>query len=367
MTTILKKYAELLVQYSVDLQAGELLLIEANTIAEPLVKEIYRAALRVGAMPQVIFNFEGQQRIFMQESNENQLQFVDPLKSLAFEHYDAYIYVRAPFNTREMQGVRLEEAARAAYDKARQGMRKMYATRTADRSLKRSLCEYPTPAMAQNARMSTEEYADFIYTACRLHEPDPAASWNALAARQQHVTDFLNQRTHIRYEGAGIDIEFSTKGRTWINSHGTTNMPSGEVYTSPVEDKVNGQIHFSYPGIYQGEEVEGVTLWVKDGLIHKWEAKQGQAFLDRIFSIKGARRFGEAAIGMNEQIQRLTRNILFDEKMGGTVHMAIGQSYAQAGGKNESTVHWDMITDMRKEGAIYADGEKIYEKGQFLI
>jgi aminopeptidase len=144
-------------------------------------------------------------------------------------------------------------------------------------------------------------------------------------------------------------------------------MPSGEVYTSPVEDSVNGVIHFDYPSIYMGHEVEGVTLWVKNGEVQKWEAKRGMEFLDRIFAMEGTRRFGEAAIGTNFNIDRFTKNILFDEKIGGTVHMAIGQSYLQAGGKNQSAVHWDMIADMTKDGEVFADDEKIYEKGRFLF
>ncbi len=183
---------------------------------------------------------------------------------------------------------------------------------------------------------------------------------------QQQIVDKLNRHKLFRYTNADTDITFSAEGRNWINSDGQTNMPSGEVYTSPVEDSVNGFIHFSYPAIYQGHEVEGVRLWVKDGWIERWEAKRGKEFLDHIFSIEGARRFGEAAIGTNYNIDQLTNNILFDEKIGGTVHMAIGQSYQQAGGKNVSAVHWDMITDMTNGGAIYADNELIYQNGHFI-
>ena len=177
----------------------------------------------------------------------------------------------------------------------------------------------------------------------------------------------LNQAEKVQYVGEHIDIKFSVKGRTWINSDGRTNMPSGEVFTGPVEDSVQGQVHFSYPSIYMGEEVEGVQLTVKDGLVTDWSAHRGKEFLDKIFEMKGTRRFGEVAIGTNYQINKITKNILFDEKMGGTVHMAIGQSYKHTGGLNESVVHWDMITDMKKDGQVIADGEVIYEKGKFLI
>ena len=177
----------------------------------------------------------------------------------------------------------------------------------------------------------------------------------------------MNRHDEIRYKNDKFDISFSTKGRTWINSDGQTNMPSGEVYTSPVEDSVNGKIHFSLPAFHGGHEVTDATLWVKDCEIYKWEAKKGKNYLDYVFSLDGARRFGEAAIGTNRNIQRVTKNILFDEKMGGTVHMAIGQSYLQTGGKNQSSIHWDMITDMQNGGEIYADGQVIYRDGDFLF
>jgi aminopeptidase len=162
------------------------------------------------------------------------------------------------------------------------------------------------------------------------------------------------------------DIRFTTKGRLWINSDGQTNMPSGEVYTSPEEDSVEGYIHFDYPAIRNGAEINGVTLQVKDGEIQSWTAEAGQDILDKTFEIPGTRRFGEAAVGTNYDIDRFSKNMLFDEKIGGTVHMAIGQSYLQCGGKNESAVHWDMIADMTKSGKIFADGKIIYRNGQFL-
>jgi len=215
--------------------------------------------------------------------------------------------------------------------------------------------------------MSLEEYEHFVFNACRLYEDDPAAAWLEVRRSQQHIVDFLNKQEVVHYAGDGIDISFSTKGRIWMNSDGQTNMPSGEVYTSPVEDSVNGTVHFNYPVVFSGHEVEGITLWVKEGYIEKWEACRGKELLDQVFQLPGARRFGEAAIGTNYKIDRFTKNILFDEKIGGTVHLAIGQSYLQTGGKNESSIHWDMIADMKNGGRIFANSEKIYESGKFLI
>jgi aminopeptidase len=362
---MLDKYAQLLVRYSLDIQAGDKLYVSSTTLAEPLVREVYREALRAGAFVDVDLSFREQNRIFYQEAEETQLRRLSPLYQLAMETYDAYLYIRAPFNLRE-NGALDPQKARISQE-ANQALSETYSRRTATRELKRNLCQYPTQASAQEAGMSLEEYEHFVFSACKLYEPDPIAAWVQLRHEQQHIVDHLNNCSDIHYLGDGVDLRFSTKGRTWINSDGQTNMPSGEVYTSPVEDSVNGVIRYSFPALYGGQEVEGATLYVKDGYIERWEARRGVEVLDQIFRIEGTRRFGEAAIGTNYGIQRMSKNILFDEKIGGTVHLAIGQSYLQTGGKNQSPVHWDMITDMRNGGEIYADGEKIYVNGRFLI
>lgn len=365
MTTPLQAYARLLVNYCLELKAGERLYIRTTTLAEDLVREIYREATRVGAHVEYDLEFRERDRIFLNGANPEQLQYVSPLFRKAMEEFEAYLYIRAPFNLRE--GQQIDPKKRELRQAAMADLTKAYFERTADRRLKRNLCQFPTQASAQEAGLSLEEYQDFIYSACRLYDEDPIESWLQVRKDQQRIVDHLNACNSIRYRSDAFDISYRTDGRKWINSDGQTNMPSGEVYTSPVEDSVNGMVHFDYPAIYQGEEVQGVSLWVRDGYVQKWEAKQGQKVLDRVFQIPGTRRFGEAAIGTNYGIKRFTKNILFDEKIGGTVHMAIGQSYLQCGGKNESTVHWDMIADMTQSGEIYANDEKIYEKGQFLI
>ena len=365
MKEILKKYADLLVQYCLEIKEGERLYIKSTTLAEPLIREVYRSAVKAGGLVEVDMTFREQSRIFVAEANEDQLSYVSPFYKKAIEEFEAYLYIRAPFNLREDQNV--DNSKLKIRQKALSPVTQTYFKRTADRSLKRNLCQFPTLANAQEAGMSLEEYEHFVYSACKLYDDNPLQSWLDVRASQQKIVDLLNSRESIHYKGEGIDIRFSTKGRTWINSDGQTNMPSGEVYTSPVEDSVNGSINFSFPAVYMGHEVEDVTLWVKDGYVEKWEAKRGQEFLDHIFQLDGARRFGEAAIGTNYNIDRFTKNILFDEKIGGTVHMAIGQSYLQAGGQNKSSIHWDMIGNMMNGGEIYADDEKIYENGQFIF
>lgn len=358
------RYAQLLVDYCVELTPGDKLYVDSTTLAVPLVKEIHRIALQRGAHVEVSLAWDGMDRTFLAEANDDQLKYISAQKREAFETFDAYLAIRAPFNLRDMQDASpTKKKKRGAATKA---LNDTYFRRTGTRELRRNLCQYPTQAAAQNAGMSLDEYRAFIFEATKLNEPDPKQAWLDVRRKQQAVTDRLNQAKQMHYLGEHIDLTFSVDGRTWINSDGQTNMPSGEVYTSPVEDSVNGHIRFDYPAVYQGHEVEDVTLFVERGEVVKWEAKRGKDFLDHIFSLPGTRRFGEAAIGTNYSIDRFTRNILFDEKIGGTVHLAIGQSYEQAGGKNKSSVHWDMIAGMRAGGEIKADGETIYRNGHFI-
>jgi aminopeptidase len=310
-------------------------------------------------------SFSEENRIFLQEAGHDQLDYVRPDHKNIMETYDAYLVIRAPYNLREDQNTDPQKSARR--QKALHPVQQTFFNRIADKSLKRSLCQFPTQAAAQEAGMSLEEYEHFVYQSCFLFDENPVESWKNLGNFQQKIVDFLHGCDIIRYVNDNTDISFSVKGRTWINSDGKNNMPSGEVFSAPLEDSVNGHIYFDYPSIYMGHEVEGVTLTVENGYIQTWTALRGKEFLDQIFSLEGARRFGEVAIATNFNIQKPTKNILFDEKIGGTVHMAVGQSYKQCGGQNTSAIHWDLITEMKYSGQIYADGRLIYENGRFLI
>ncbi len=362
-TEYLERYAHLLVNYCVSLQPGERLFVSSTTLAEPLMTEIYRECLKAGGHCEFSLATRGQAEALRAHGKQEQFAYVPTLYAKAINEFEAYINVMAPFDLRQPDAAPELMAARR---EAMQPLHHTYFARTADRRLRRSMCIYPTPALAAEAGMTEAEYADFVFHACKLDQEDPTAAWLGVRKRQQAVVDHLNACTTFRYVNDRSDIAFTTKGRTWINSDGQTNMPSGEVYTSPEEDSVNGHIHFDYPAIRNGEEVRGVTLEVKDGEIRSWKAESGQKTLEETFAIAGTRRFGEAAIGTNYDIDRFSKQILFDEKIGGTVHMAIGQSYAQAGGKNESAVHWDMIANMRDGGKVYADGKVIYADGKFI-
>jgi aminopeptidase len=363
MRDILSRYADLLINYCVEITPGDRLLVTTSTLAEPLIREVQRSCLRAGGHLEVIFSWQEDYRILMGEASDEQLAYISPLRKIAFEEFEAYIHIRAPYNLKENQNV---DPSRAAVRRAAsRSINESYNRRTADRSLRRSLCQYPTQASAQQADMSLEEYQHFVFNACKLYNDDYIGAWQQLGRQQQQVVDYLNEVKQIRYQNDKTDISFSVDGRTWINSDGKTNMPSGEVYSGPVETSVNGVVYFDYPSIYMGQDVRGIRLEVEDGVVSKWSAEQGQAVLDKVFDIDGARQFGEVAIGTNYDINIPTKNILFDEKIGGTIHMAVGQSYKQTGGLNQSTVHWDMIADMSKAATIEADGQVIYRDGHF--
>lgn len=361
---ILRKYACLLIDYCLEIKSGDKLFVTTTTLAEPLLREVYREGIKRGAHVVTHMTFAGQGGILLNNGNEEQMTFVHPALAEALQTYDAYLVIRAPFNLREDQEVNKDN--RRLRSEAMKPLNQVYFERTADRSLRRSLCQYPTQASAQEAGMSLEDYSEFVYNACKLYTEDPESEWKKVGERQQAIVDFLNAASDIRYVNKHMDVSFSTKGRTWINSDGKTNMPSGEVFTGPVEDSVEGSVYFDYPSIYRGHTVKGIRLEIKNGEVVSWSAEQGGDLLDEVFKIDGARFFGEVAIGTNYNVTRATKNILFDEKIGGTIHMAIGQSYKQSGGKNTSAIHWDMIADMSDGGAIYVDGSLVYKDGRFL-
>ncbi len=359
------KYAKLLVEYSLYLKENEKVFVRSTTLAEPLLKAFYLEALKAGAMVEFEISFEDQENILLHSGNDLQLSYLSPAYKEAIQAFDAYLVIRAPYETKDQFAI--DDLKKKKRTELESPYNKLYFERLGNGSLKRSLCQYPTQSAATLAGMDLESYSQFIQSACFLNHEDPASQWKVLSAMQQNIVDYLNKQDKLIYRNSNFEISFSVKNRIWINSDGKANMPSGEVFTSPIEDSVQGEIFFNYPSILWNKEVSGVRLTVKDGEIIKWTAEKGMEVLDKVFQIEGSRRFGEVAIATNKNIQQPTKNILFDEKIGGTIHMAVGQSYLQTGGKNHSSIHWDLITDMKQGGEILADGKCIYKDGEFLI
>ena len=360
-----EKLAAVLVHYSLRLQPGEKLQIETTEIAAPLVRAVYREAVRAGAHVATRISLDGLQEILLKEGSDEQLQYVSEIRDREVDYYDAVLSIWADHNTMSLSGVDPERIA------LRQGasaeLFKRYVERISSDALKWCGTLFPTYANAQDAGMSLSDYEDFVFSAGLLDADDPMAAWQEVHDNQERVIDFLSQRREIHIVAPGTDLRYDTGGRPWINCSGEKNFPDGEIFTCPLEDSVNGVVRFTYPAVFSGNEVEDVRLEFKDGQVVNASAARGEAFLHAMLDTdEGARRLGEAAFGLNYGIQKYTKNTLFDEKIGGTMHLALGQSLTEAGGVNESGLHWDIVCDLH-EGKVYADGELCYEQGRFLI
>jgi aminopeptidase len=363
---ILRKFARTLVRYSLDLQPGDLFVIRTTTLAVPLVRDVYSEALQAGANPVVRLTFDGQEDLLLREATEEQLAWVSPLDQLESERMAARLTIQAPFNTRGV-AARSAEAARMRA-RALAAPAGVAARRSAAGELRWCGTLFPTHALAQEAEMSLPDYEAFVYAAMFLDLDDPIAAWQEFSQKQQKKVDYLNSIEELRIVAEDTDLRMRVGGRKWMNSDGHRNFPSGEVFTGPVEESVNGHIRFTYPAIRGGAAVEDVRLKFENGRLVDATAARGEEILLReIETDEGARFLGEVAIGNNYGIQRFTRNTLFDEKIGGTCHVALGSSYPDTGGRNQSAIHWDMVCDLRVGGAVYADGEVIHENGKWKV
>ncbi|MBV9282875.1 MAG: aminopeptidase [Chloroflexi bacterium] len=362
----IQRLARLLVRFSAPVRKGDKVAITGSTLAEPLLRELYAEALRAGGHPFVQLGFPGQQELLLTLGSDEQLTTVSPIDRLVVEEFDCLYQVMSEQNTRGLSGV--DPARQALLQQARRPLAETYLRRSADGSLRWSLCMYPTPAYAQDADMSTSDFEDFVYAACLLDHDDPIAAWQEVKEGQQRLVDFLSGKREVHLVGPDTDLRFSAAGRTWISDYGTHNMPAGEVFTGPVEGSVEGTIRFSYPASVSGRTVEDVRLRFKGGRVVEYSAATNEEFLGHMLDMdEGARVVGEFAFGTNRQIQRFTRNILFDEKIGGTVHLAVGASIPGTGGQNQSALHWDMVCDLRQGSEVRVDGELFARDGVFSL
>src|SRR5947209_1614721 len=360
-----QKLAKVLVHYSFALKPGDKFLISGPAFAEPLIKEVYREAIRAGAHVTPNIGLEELQEIFFREANTGQLTHVSEIDKLKVEYYDAELTIWGSQNTKGLSGVDPKSIAKRR--EARAPLFKRTLERLGSGETRWCGTMFPTQAHAQDAGMSLSDYENFVFAAGLLNEDDPVAGWRKVYEEQQRIVDFLSQHDEIHIVAPGTDITYRAGGRKWINCAGTENFPDGEVFTGPIEDSVNGTVTFNYPAIYDGNEVENVRLTFQNGKVIESSASKGVDFLNAMLDTdKGARYLGEAAFGLNYNIKQFSKDTLFDEKIGGTMHMALGMSLPESGGVNESGLHWDMVCDLR-EGKVYADGHLCYEAGRFTI
>jgi aminopeptidase len=363
----LSRLARVLVDYSIDVQPNERVAISAPTLAAPLVEAVFLRVLERGGFPHLLLALPGLDSLFLQRASDAQLDYVSPLLQTAYGEFEGLVSLSAPANTRELSGVDPEKQGRRR--KAMAPLSELILKRAAQGKYKWVGANFPVNALAQDAEMSLAEYEDFVYGACHVNgDDDPTAHWLGVRDTQQKLVDWLAPHDKVEIRGPNVDLRLSVKGRTFINACGRRNMPDGEIFTSPVEDSVEGWVRFSFPAVIYGRAVEGVELKFEAGRVVQAAAAKNEDFLlSCLDTDAGARVLGEFAIGTNFGIARFSRNVLFDEKIGGTIHLAVGAGFPDAGGLNRSGLHWDMVTDMRPDGQILVDGELLYEGGQFKV
>ncbi|NIM94315.1 MAG: aminopeptidase [Anaerolineales bacterium] len=364
--------AKILVRYSTKVQPKDHVAIIGSPLAEPLIKALFGEVLKAGGYPypfmglELLRGMDGLDEILFKEASDDQLKHVLRTDEMIFREFEVMFSIRSQGNTRELMNV--DPSRQNLRKKARTEIVQAYLDRTATGEFRWCGTLFPTTAYAQDAEMSLSEFEDYVFSTTYADTDDPVGAWNAIHDEQQKLVDWLVGKKEVVVKGPNVDLTLSVEGRPFINSDGTLNMPSGEIYTGPVEDSTNGWVRFTYPAVLEGREVDGIELRFEEGRVVEASAEKNEAFLLAMLNTDpGARYVGEWAIGTNKKINRFIKAILFDEKIGGTFHMAVGFGFPHTGSKNRSAIHWDMICDMRDGGEIYVDGELFYRSGEFLI
>ena len=364
----IQKLAQVMVHYSLGIKPDQKVYLQTAPGAHEFNLAFYEEAIKAGAHVTFAIDgayYPGAQEIFLRHASQSQLDFVSPVRKLLIETYDARMVVEAETNTRELAGIDPQRIS--AWRKANAPLFKKMLKRIESGQLRWCLTVYPTEAMAQEANMSLSDYREFVYEAGMLNAKDPVRLWEAEAKKQQKLIDWLQGKDKVTFKGEDIDLSFSIQNRKFIPAAGKENFPDGEIFTSPVENSVNGWVRFRYPAIFDGQEIEDIELWFERGRVVQEKAARNQELLTaQLNTDKGARVLGEWGIGTNYNIKKFTKNMLFDEKLGGTIHLAMGLGFEEAGGKNNSGLHWDMLCDMAKS-EIMVDGKLFYKNGKPVI
>lgn len=351
---LIRRWAELLTDYCLQMQAGETVIISGEMAAESLVTETAKAVIRKGGVPIVRLEIPGLSEYLIEHGTSDQITAVPASSYAEAGSIDSRIRILAETNADRA----VDPARQALFDKSREPLRRLMSRK------KWVLTQFPTATYARLAGMTLEEYEAFVSSAMFLDQADPVAAWQELGRKQSRIIDLLKNASKIRLVGAGTDLTFNVGGRKWINSDGRRNMPSGEIFTGPIEDSANGKLTCLQPVLRDGRLLEGISLSFENGKVVEATAKSGQEYLQAMIAMdEGASFVGELGIGLNDGIDRFSGSILYDEKIGGTTHVALGSSYPETGGTNRSALHWDFIIDMRSGGSILVDDKPLCQNG----
>ena len=362
----LQRMAQVLIQYSLGIKPGERLGIRAQPAAAPLIREVVRETIRAGAHPEVFVDVPGMKEIILKEGSDAQLAYIPDAMRLIAEEYEAVLDILSQENTREASGI--DPVRIAIQNQAHKSISRSAWTRFNEGTLHRSIAMYPTNAYAQDANMSLSEFEDFLFHACFLDVDDPVACWHELSRQQERLIQWLSGKRTVHILGQETDLTLSIDGRVFLNDDARANFPGGEFFTGPVENSASGHIRYSFPASYGGRSVGDVWLRFEEGIVVEAQASQGQEYLEKMLDLdRGARRLGEFGFGNNHNIDRCTGNVLFDEKMKGTIHLALGAGFPATGTANQSVLHWDMVHDLRLGSEVRVDGELFCKDGHFVI
>jgi aminopeptidase len=363
-----EKLANLSVNYSINVKKGDRIVIMGSVLAKELLLALKAEVLKAGGHPLIVPELDGEDEIFFKYASDEQLGYFDDIYLVFAREFAGYIQIFADYNTRKLTNVDPKKLGRSRGAAKRFEMRKIVSERELKGEFNWTIVPYPCQAFAQEANMDLYSYTEFVSKALFLDIENPVEEWQKFHAQQEKIVNYLNEVKSVQVLGEDTDLNASVEGRTWINCSGQKNLPDGEVFTGPVENSVTGHIRFTFPGIYQGREIENIYLEFEKGKVINATADKGQDLLDEILKIRNAKRLGEFAVGTNYGIQIFTKNMLFDEKIGGTLHCALGLGFPETGSKNLSTIHWDILKDMKLPGSkILADGKVIYQEGQWEI
>ena len=367
----LDKWAELLTHYSIEAKSKDRVLIQGDIEALPLIEACYEKCVDLGAHTECLLNHDRLNEYFLKNASKEQLLMSPQLKQYAVEKFDRFLFIYAPSNLQASTNVPLERHTLSS--KAGQTIQKTILDRKAKGDIRWCRTHYPTASAAQNASMGTAEFENFVFRSGFLHHKNPIETWKSLGKAHQRAIDHLSNKKELHFKNSnGTDLRVNISGMSWANLCGTINFPDGEIYTGPnlnaPDGGVNGTVKYDFPTIYRGVEVDGIELVFEHGKVVKAKASRNEAFLrSMIEQDSGAKYVGEIALGTNYCVHTGVKDILFDEKIGGTFHTALGMGYPETGNTNQSALHWDLVCDLRNEGVIYADEEKIFENGKFLI
>ncbi|MBX3389554.1 MAG: aminopeptidase [Phycisphaeraceae bacterium] len=369
---LLDKLARVLVHHCARVEPNDLVTIVGDTGCSEAVEAVFEEALRAGAHPSFHVRSDALHELLLRYGTEVQLRHICPFEDFRLEHCDVLIFLKQPRNTRSPG--RIDAANAVLAQAARRGLIAKSLRRAAEDRMRYVLTEIPGHAAAQDAEMSLEQYADRVYRAGFLHLPDPLQEWRRLHACQQSLCDFLSKKSHLRFRVPasaiggrleGTDLTVDVSSRAWVNCAGGENFPDGEVFSGPRD--VNGVVTFNFPAVHRGKEMDGIRLRFRDGRVVEASATTSQDHLLKLLDMdEGSRNAGEIGIGTNYQLTEIWKNAFFDEKIGGTFHIALGAGYPETGNTNQSGLHWDLVCDLRNGGTIEADGEVIQRDGRFL-